>query len=126
MNESGFTFVELLTDTVFIAVLSGLAVTHYIEYKTEGYNTAANADFRNAMTALEVYDQDNEEYPTCSAVTCPSTLPGFSSSNGVQVTFVGDEENVTGVACHEKGNTRYIFTGMPGLIVSMRTGPCGV
>lgn len=125
MNQSGFTFVELLVVTVFIAGISGLAIAQYTSYKRDGFNTATSADFRNAMTAIEVYEQDNEEYPTCSAVTCPATLPGFSLSSGVQVSFVGDEENVTGVACHERGSMRYVFTGMPGLIVTMPTGPCG-
>ena len=126
-NENGFTFTELLLVTVMLGILTGMAITQYRFYKVNSYNAAASADMRNAMTAIEVYEQDNNAYPSCSPVTCPSVLPGFNLTPSVNITFISDALlSVTGVSCHMKGDTRYIFTGIPGLIVSSRTGGCGV
>ena len=77
------------------------------------------------MNGLEAYLQDNDEYPTCNAFTCEETLLGFRQTRGVRVTYTGTEDTVLGTACNERGSDRLVFTGMPGIIISMRTGPCG-
>ena len=127
MNQKGFSLIELLVVVSFIAILGAMAQTQYAYYKRESYNSVTNADMRNSMTGLEVYQQDNSgNYPTCDASTCEGTLPGFKQSPGVQLAYTGvDDTSVTAIACHDHGDMRYIFTGIPGLIIGLRTGPCG-
>ena len=78
------------------------------------------------MTNLETYVQDNGEYPTCNSATCESTLTSTNLTDGVQLNVTGSSDtSYLAITCHEKGNVKDVFTGIPGLIVSLKTGPCG-
>ncbi len=125
-SESGFTMIELLVVMAFIGVLAGISISQYGQYKNRAYASVTKSDLRNAMTNLETYVQDNEEYPTCNDATCGGTLTSTLLSDGVQLSVNGNgDESYVAVTCHERGNTKDVFTSIPGVIVSLRTGPCG-
>ena len=68
-SESGFTLIELLVVVSFIGVLSAISISQYSVYKKQAYASTTRSDLRNAMTNVETYLQDNEEYPTCNSTT---------------------------------------------------------
>lgn len=126
MNEQGFTFIELLLVVSFVILMAAISGTQYNHYKRESFNAATSSDFRNSMSYIEVYLQDNEAYPNCNYTNCETILNGFRMSPGVQINYTGvADTDILGVACHLRGDMRLVFTGIPGIIVGMRTGPCG-
>ncbi len=109
-NQKGFTLIELLVVIAIIGILAAIAIPQFAQYKTRAFNSRAQTDLRNGLTAEEAYFVDNEAYTACSdAANCASILPGFVASDGVQLEFAinatGSEYG--GGACHDRGNRHY-------------------
>lgn len=108
-KEKGFTLIELLVVIAIIGILAAIAIPQFAEYKTRAFNSRAQSDLRNGLTAQEAYFVDNESYLACnSAATCTgsSGLPGFVISENVFVAFgvntAADE--FSGASCHSRGD----------------------
>jgi type IV pilus assembly protein PilA len=63
-QESGFTLIELLIVLVIIGVLVGVAVPSYIGFKDRAAQTAAQANVRSAIPAVEAFFGDNNGIAT--------------------------------------------------------------
>ena len=61
-EESGFTLIELLIVLVIIGILLAIAVPSYLGFKDRANNTAASANVRSAIPAVEAYYADNGTY----------------------------------------------------------------
>ncbi len=61
-QESGFTLIELLTVLVIIGILLAIAVPSYLGFKDKANASAAKANVRSAMPAVEAYYTDNGTY----------------------------------------------------------------
>jgi len=126
-NEKGFTLIELLAVMAVIASLSAIAISQYAVYKKDAYNITALSDFRNSMTGIEAYFDDNQTYPTCSGDDCEAVIPGLALSDDVFLSYtaVGDEDTL-GVACHMRGDIGYTFPSTAGLVIPLTlSAPCG-
>ncbi len=62
-SEKGFTLIELLIVVAIIGILAAIAIPQFASYRQKAYNSAAQADVKNAKTALESYFADAQNYP---------------------------------------------------------------
>ena len=106
-NEKGFTLIELLVVVAIIGILAAIAIPQFAQYKQRAFNSRAQSDLRNGLTAQEAYFVDEESYLACDDAC--TNLPGFGLSTGVELTFVtGDQgAELSGASCHSKGSQEY-------------------
>ena len=98
-EESGFTLIELLIVLVIIGILLAIAVPSYLGFKDRANKTAASANVRSAVPAVETYFSDNGTYVGMNS----TALAAIDA--GVQVTVVS-----TGAATYCISNTQGSFT----------------
>ncbi len=116
-KEKGFTLIELLVVIAIIGILAAIAIPQFAEYKTRAFNSRAQSDLRNGLTAEEAYFVDNERYATCNGGDCEGTLPGFVLSDGVEIDLAAggtDNDEFSGGSCHSRGDRLYTWASAGG------------
>ena len=115
-NEKGFTLIELMIVIAIIGILAAIAIPQFSAYRTRSFNSAAQADLRNAATAQEAYYVDNQEY-TATEATLTGTTYGLFLSANVTLDITG--ASGTGyqmTAWHSSGDATYTLSGPGGTI----------
>jgi type IV pilus assembly protein PilA len=130
-KEKGFTLIELLVVIAIIGILAAIAIPQFAEYKTRAFNSRAQSDLRNGLTAEEAYFVDHEKYETCGTTDCQSKLPGFILSEGVSIDLAAAGDNLeefSGMSCHSRGDRNYSWasSGAVGNVMKNATngGTC--
>lgn len=118
-NEKGFTLIELLVVIAIIGILAAIAIPQFAEYKTRAFNSRAQSDLRNGLTAEEAYFVDNESYMDCADDACEGDtgLPGFVLSEGVSVLFeTSGTDGFSGSSCHSRGDRNYSWSSADNIM----------
>ena len=125
-NQKGFTLIELLVVIAIIGILAAIAIPQFAEYKTRAFNSRAQTDLRNGLTAEEAYFVDNERYATCDS-DCATVLPGFVLSDAVQIQFASggtSNETYAGASCHERGDKSYAWDTGTNVMTNATADSC--
>ncbi len=80
-EESGFTLIELLIVLVIIGILLAIAVPSYLGFKDRANKTAAQANVRSAVPAVETYYADVGSYAAMALAT--GTAPDATGLKGI-------------------------------------------
>ena len=127
-NQKGFTLIELLVVIAIIGILAAIAIPQFAEYKTRAFNSRAQTDLRNGLTAEEAYFVDNEAYAACATADCGTTLPGFVLSDGVSIAYItgGTGANLfAGASCHSQGDKTFEWSSQSNILTDQAgAGAC--
>ena len=114
-EESGFTLIELLIVLVIIGILLAIAVPSYLGFKDRASKSAAQANVRSAVPAVEAYYADTGHYTNMALTTgdTPDTggLRGIDA--GVSITVVS------------AGASTYCISDTQGSFTFYKNGPAG-
>jgi len=73
-NKQGFTLIELLVVIAIIGLLSTLSIIALNQARARSRNARRLADIRQIQTALEMYYNDQNYYPTAVSSAVPSPI----------------------------------------------------
>ena len=61
-REGGFTLIELLVVIIIIGILLAIAIPSYLKFRDRANESAAKANVRASIPAVEAYYADNDTY----------------------------------------------------------------
>ena len=117
-KEEGFTLIELMIVIAIIGILAAIAIPQFSAYRTRSYNSAAQADLRNATTAQEAYYVDNQTYCSTTGTLIGQDYGLFLSANVTLTLSSVSSTGYTMQARHASGDNTYTITGPGGTIQS--------
>ena len=108
-EESGFTLIELLVVLVIIGILLAIAVPSYLGFKDRANKSAAKANVRAALPAIEAYYSDHGTYVGTSIANLKASYDAGLSISTLPVLTA----------------STYCLTATLGGFTAHRTGPGG-
>ena len=84
-DEQGFTLIELLVVIIIIGILLAIAIPSYLSFRSRANKSAAQANVRAAVPAVEAYYADNNNHAALSL----SILQASDVQGVMNVTITG-------------------------------------
>jgi len=106
-SQGGFTLIELLVVIIIIGILLAIAIPSYMKFRDRANKSAAQANVRASIPAVEAYYADNNTYA------------GMTLSF-LQTTY---DQGVKNIVIQSAGTTTYCVQSTVGAEVWKKSGP---
>ena len=113
-DERGFTLIELMIVIAIIGILAAIAIPQFSAYRTRSFNSASQADLRNATTAQEAYFVDEQTYCATTSTLIGDTYGLYLSENVTLTVGNSNDETYNMTTRHSAGDATYIIRGPGG------------
>ncbi|HEX8994286.1 MAG TPA: prepilin-type N-terminal cleavage/methylation domain-containing protein [Candidatus Paceibacterota bacterium] len=97
----GFTLIELLVVIAIIAILASIILASLNQARVKSRDARRIADVKQLQNALELYNNDNGQYPTALAALAPkyiATIPTDPLATTTQYQYAGLQGSATSAA----------------------------
>ena len=112
-SEGGFTLIELLVVIIIIGILLAIAIPSYLKFRDRANKSAAQANVRASIPAIEAYYADNNTYAGATLSYLQTTYDA-----GVKNVVLGSVTSSSYCVSSSVGQATYVKAGPAADIVA--------